>query len=157
MRIGVPRERKVMEFRVGMVPDGVRQLCAGGHEVRVERGAGEGSGFSDEDYAGARLVDTDEVWERSELIVKVKEPQPDEIPRLRAGQTLFTYLHLAASPGVAEALCDAGIVAIAYAAPLRSALPSMTTPASARQRKPHGETTTEGLLYCRYVAAPPGC
>ncbi len=114
MRIGVPRERKVMEFRVGMVPDGVRQLCARGHEVRVERGAGEGSGFSDEDYAGARLVDTDEVWERSELVVKVKEPQPDEIPRLRAGQTLFAYLHLAAAPGVAEALCDAGIVAIAY-------------------------------------------
>ncbi len=116
MRIGVPRERKVMEFRVGMVPDGVRQLCAGGHEVRVERGAGAGSGFSDEAYAnaGAQLVDTEEVWVRSELIVKVKEPQPDEIPRLRAGQTLFAYLHLAAAPGVAEALCDAGIVAIAY-------------------------------------------
>ncbi len=116
MRIGVLLERKVMEFRVGMVPDGVRQLCAGGHEVRVERGAGEGSGFSDERYAnaGARLVDTDEVWERSELIVKVKEPQSDEIPRLRSGQTLFAYLHLAAAPGVAEALCDAGSIAIAY-------------------------------------------
>ncbi len=116
MRIGVPRERKVMEFRVGMVPDGVRQLCARGHEVRVERGAGEGSGFSDEEYAGAgdRLVDTDEVWERSELIVKVKEPQPDEIPRLRAGQTLFTYLHLAVAPGVADALREAGSRAIAY-------------------------------------------
>ncbi len=109
MRIGVPRERKVMEFRVGMVPDGVRQLCAGGHEVRVERGAGEGSGFSDEGYAnaGARLVDTDEVWEGSELIVKVKEPQSDEIPRLRSGQTLFAYLHLAAAPEIADVLIEA--------------------------------------------------
>ena len=93
MRIGVPRERKVMEFRVGMVPDGAAQLCASGHEVRVERGAGEGSGFSDEAYAsgGAQIVDVEEVWTSSDLIVKVKEPQPEEIPRLRAEQTLFTY------------------------------------------------------------------
>lgn len=116
MRIGVPREIKDMEFRVGMVPDGVRQLADAGHELLVERGAGEGSGFPDEAYteAGARLVDTEEVFGAPELVVKVKEPQPPEIRRLRSGQTLFTYLHLAAAPEVAEALCAADVVAIAY-------------------------------------------
>ena len=104
-----------MEFRVGMVPDSVRQLCAEGHEVRVERGAGLGSGFPDEHFqaAGARLVGADEVW-ASDLVVKVKEPQPEEIPRLREGLVLFTYLHLAATPVVAQALRDAGVIAIAY-------------------------------------------
>jgi len=105
-----------MEFRVGMVPDGVRQLCEGGHEVFVERAAGEGSGFPDEAYAlaGARIVDLDEVWSAPELIVKGKEPQPSEIPRMRPGQTLFTYLHLAANLPVAEGLRDSDVVAIAY-------------------------------------------
>ncbi len=84
MKIGVPRERKVMEFRVGMVPDAVGQLCACGHEVRIERGAGGGSGFADEAFerVGARLVERDEVW-ASDLVVKVKEPQPEEVPLLR--------------------------------------------------------------------------
>jgi len=115
MKIGVPRERKVMEFRVGMVPDAVRQLCACGHEVRIEREAGHGSGFSDDEFerAGARLVERDEVW-ASDLVVKVKEPQPEEMPLLREGLVLFTYLHLAAAPEVAEALRDAGVIAIAY-------------------------------------------
>jgi alanine dehydrogenase len=115
MKIGVPRERKVMEFRVGMVPDAAEQLCARGHEVRIERGAGHGSGFSDEEFerAGARLVEVDEVW-ASDLVVKVKEPQPDEVPLLREGLVLFTYLHLAAAPRVAEALRDSGVIAIAY-------------------------------------------
>ena len=115
MKIGVPRERKVMEFRVGMVPDAVRQLCSRGHEVRIERGAGHGSGFADEEFeqAGGRLVEGDEVWE-SDLVVKVKEPQPEEVPLLREGLALFTYLHLAAAPEVAEALRDAGVIAIAY-------------------------------------------
>jgi len=115
MKIGVPRERKVMEFRVGMVPDAVGVLCARGHEVRIERGAGHGSGFADEEFegAGARLVDSDEVW-ASDLVVKVKEPQPEEVPLLREGLVLFTYLHLAAAPRVAEALRDSGVMAIAY-------------------------------------------
>jgi alanine dehydrogenase len=116
MRIGVPRETKDMEFRVGMVPDGVRTLCDAGHEVLVERSAGIGSGFRDADFsdAGASLADTDTVWGEPELIVKVKEPQADEIPRLRAGQTLFTYLHLAAAPELADALLEADVIAIAY-------------------------------------------
>jgi alanine dehydrogenase len=116
MKIGVPRETKVMELRVGLVPDGARELVEAGHEVLVERGAGEGSGFSDAAYAaaGARPVDTDEAWSGADLVVKVKEPQPDEVDRLRRGQTLFTYLHLAAAPELARALCDADVVAIAY-------------------------------------------
>ncbi|MDX1384878.1 MAG: alanine dehydrogenase, partial [Thermoanaerobaculia bacterium] len=116
MRIGVPREIKDMEFRVGVVPDGVRQLVAAGHELLVERGAGRGSGFEDERYAaaGARCVDAEEVWAGADLVVKVKEPQPSEFPRLREGLGLFTYLHLAANPEVTEALCKAGVRAIAY-------------------------------------------
>ena len=115
MRIGVPREIKVMEFRVGMVPDGVRQLVAQGHEVHVETGAGNGCGFDDDDYvdAGARVGSLEDVWE-SELVVKVKEPQSSEIARLHSGQTLFTYLHLAAAPEVAQGLLDADVLAIAY-------------------------------------------
>jgi len=116
MRIGVPREQKDQEFRVGMVPDGVRPLVAGGHAVLVERGAGEGSGFADAEYAaaGARIADAAEVWGEAELVVKVKEPQPPEIARLRPGQALFCYLHLAAAPEVAAGLREAGAMAIAY-------------------------------------------
>ena len=115
MRIGVPRERKDKEFRVGMVPDGVRQLRQAGHEILVERGAGEGSGLTDEAFAGAgaQIVDVADAWS-AELVVKVKEPQSDEFQRLRPQQVLFTYLHLAAAPDVTEALLDAGVVAIAY-------------------------------------------
>lgn len=116
MRIGVPRERKDMEFRVGLVPDGVRQLRDAGHEVLVERGAGLGSGFADGEYeqAGARLVDAEEAWARAELVVKVKEPLPEEVARLHPELALFTYLHLAASPALAGALCESGVRAIAY-------------------------------------------
>ena len=115
MRIGVPREIKVMEFRVGMVPDGVGVLVAQGHEVHVETGAGMGCGFDDDAYsnAGARVGSVEDVWE-SELVVKVKEPQSPEIARLHRDQTLFTYLHLAASPKVTQGLLDAGVLAIAY-------------------------------------------
>jgi alanine dehydrogenase len=115
MRIGVPRERKDKEFRVGMVPEGVRQLRQAGHEILVERGAGEGSGLDDEAFAraGAQVVQVADVWS-ADLVVKVKEPQPDEFQRLRPQQVLFTYLHLAAAPDVAAALLDAGVVAIAY-------------------------------------------
>ncbi len=115
MRIGVPRERKEDEFRVGIVPDGVRQLRTLGHDVDVERGAGEGSGLSNAAYeeAGARLVDVEEAW-AAELVVKVKEPQAGEVDRLQSGQTLLTYLHLAAAPELTASLLDSGVVAIAY-------------------------------------------
>ena len=115
MRIGVPKETKVLEFRVGMIPDGVGALVAAGHEVVVEAGAGVGSGFGDEEYAsqGARVVDREEVWS-ADLIVKVKEPQPDEVPFMHAGQVLFTYLHLAPNPELTDALLEAEVVGIAY-------------------------------------------
>jgi alanine dehydrogenase len=115
VKIGVPRERKVMEFRVGMVPDGARQLVAAGHELRVEKGAGAGSGIADAEYekAGAQLAGADEVW-ACDLVVKVKEPQPEEFSRLRPGLVLFTYLHLAAAPEVAAVLRRTQVVAIAY-------------------------------------------
>src|SRR5687768_2453586 len=116
MKIGVPKETKDQEHRVGMTPDGVRALVEDGHTVLVERGAGVGSGFLDEAYraAGAALVGAEEAWSEPELLVKVKEPNASELPRLRAGQTLFTYLHLAAAPETARGLLDAGVVAIAY-------------------------------------------
>lgn len=116
MRIGVPKETKDREFRVGMVPDGVRALVGAGHELWVERGAGSGSGFSDEAYAkaGARLVSAEESWSEPDLLVKVKEPNAQEVKRLRAGQVLFTYLHLAAAPALTEALQAADVYAVAY-------------------------------------------
>ena len=116
MRIGIPRETKTMEFRVGLMPDNVRSLTAAGHEVIVETGAGSGSGFSDEAFsgAGARIATREEVWSSPDLIVKVKEPQSDEVGFLREGQVLFTYLHLAASPGLVDSLRKAGVIAIAY-------------------------------------------
>ncbi|MDG2332686.1 MAG: alanine dehydrogenase [Myxococcota bacterium] len=117
MRIGVPKEIKVHEYRVGIVPSGVSELVAAGHEVSVEAGAGAGIGFSDADYArvGARIAGTaDEVFADSDLIVKVKEPQLTECARLRPDQVLFTYLHLAADPEQAAALCESGVTAIAY-------------------------------------------
>src|SRR6516165_267614 len=111
MRIGVPRETKDHEGRVGIVPDGVRQLVAAGHELLVERGAGTGSGFSDERYreAGARMVGVEEAWSAPELIVKVKEPNPQETKRLRSGQLLFCYLHLAPNRALTDALLAADV------------------------------------------------
>jgi alanine dehydrogenase len=116
MRIGVPRETKTMEYRVGLVPDAVRALRRLGHEVLVERGAGLGSGFDDASFAsaGASLVSCEDSWSQPDLIVKVKEPQPGEIGWLRSGQVLFTYLHLAANPALTRALLDAGVIGIAY-------------------------------------------
>jgi len=113
--VGVPAEVKTGENRVAMTPDGVRELTAGGHEVLVERRAGEGSSIHDADFqaAGARIVSVDEAW-AAQLVVKVKEPQPDEFERLRPDLILFTYLHLAAYPEVARALLDAGTTALAY-------------------------------------------
>jgi len=117
MKIGVPKEIKTHEYRVGLVPQSVRELVAHGHEVLVERGAGAGIGADDEVYAaaGARTLDSaDAVFAESELIVKVKEPQPIERSRLRPGQVIFTYLHLAADPEQARDLLASGCVAIAY-------------------------------------------
>jgi alanine dehydrogenase len=115
--IGIPKEIKDMEGRVSMQPDGVAELVHHGHEVYVQAGAGEGSGFSDEEYdeAGARLVDgPDEVFETSDLIVKVKEPVPEEYDRFKEGQQLFTYLHLAADKELTEFLMERKINSIAY-------------------------------------------
>ncbi len=117
MIIGVPKEVKDHEFRVSLTPDGARTLSSAGHTVLVEPSAGEGSGFSDEAYrkAGARLAASKEqVFREAELIVKVKEPLLSEVPLFRPGQTLFTYLHLAALPELTKALLEAKITAIAY-------------------------------------------
>lgn len=115
MIIGIPAEVKTAENRVAMTPDGVRELTALGHEVRVETGAGVGSSFSDEAFtaAGARLVSTEEAW-AAELVCKVKEPQATEFGFLRDDLVLFTYLHLAAYPEVAKALFEAKTTGIAY-------------------------------------------
>jgi alanine dehydrogenase len=117
MRIGVPKEIKVHEYRVGLVPAGVRELTAAGHEVVVQSGAGLGVGMDDAQYraAGATIAqDGSYVFSRAEMIVKVKEPQPAECALLRPGQTLFTYLHLAADPVQAQGLINSGATAIAY-------------------------------------------
>src|SRR5215471_10143702 len=116
MRIGVPKEIKNNEFRVGMIPAAVRELTARGHSVFIETYAGEAIGLHDEMYvkAGAKiLTDAAEIFAVADMIVKVKEPQPSEIKRLKLGQTLFTYLHLAPDPEQTKGLLDAGIVGIA--------------------------------------------
>lgn len=115
MIIGIPAEIKTAENRVAMTPDGVRELTALGHEVRVETGAGLGSAFADEDFtaAGATMVCTSDAW-GAELVCKVKEPQESEFAFLRDDLVLFTYLHLAAYPGVAKALFEAKTTGIAY-------------------------------------------
>lgn len=116
MIIGVPKEVKNHEYRVGLTPEAVAELTQGGHRVWVERSAGAGIGCDDNAYvaAGATLGTTDEVFANADLIVKVKEPQLAEIGRFRPGQTLFTYLHLAADPAQTEALKASGVTAIAY-------------------------------------------
>jgi alanine dehydrogenase len=117
MVIGIPREIKEQEFRVSLPPSAAYQLIRRTHQVVVEAGAGMGAGFPDSDYeaAGAQLVKTHkEVFERADLIVKVKEPQGSETPLLRKGQILFTYLHLAANKTLTEALMRSGVTALAY-------------------------------------------
>jgi len=117
MLIGVPREVKIDEYRVAMLPVGVEELTRAGHKVLVEAGAGLGSGISDDMYAtnGATIVATaNEVWAASDLIVKVKEPQPSEWPSLRPGQLVFTYFHFAASEDLTRNVAATGITAIAY-------------------------------------------
>jgi alanine dehydrogenase len=117
MKIGVPREIKEQESRVAVLPSVVYQLKRLGHEVYVERGAGVGAGYPDDEYeeAGARLSDDHaEVFRQGDLIVKVKEPLPSEYPLLREGQILFTYLHLAATRSLTEELLKSGVTAIGY-------------------------------------------
>jgi alanine dehydrogenase len=117
MRIGVPTEVKTDEYRVAITPAGVRECSAHGHEVLVQAGAGEGSAMADDQFRaqGARIVpDAEAVFGAAELVLKVKEPQPDEVAMLREGQTLFTYLHLAAEPELAQGLQESGATCIAY-------------------------------------------
>lgn len=117
MKIGVPKEIKTHEYRVGLVPSSARELASLGHEVYIEKGAGEGIGCKDADYlaAGANIVGSaDDVFQIADMIVKVKEPQPIEYTKLRKEQILFTYLHLAADKKQAEGLRKSGAVAIAY-------------------------------------------
>ena len=117
MRVGVPKEIKMHEYRVGLTPGAVREYVHAGHEVVVETGAGAGIGASDELYrtAGARIAGTAaEIFSAVEMIVKVKEPQPGEWAQLRSGQILFTYLHLAADPAQAKGLIESGCTAVAY-------------------------------------------
>ena len=117
MRIGVPKEIKDNEYRVGLVPSTVRELTANGHAVLVEQGAGLGAGIADADYevAGAAIaVGADQIFGEAELIVKVKEPLAPERKKLRRGQVLFTYLHLAADPAQTADLIESGVIAIAY-------------------------------------------
>ncbi len=117
MKIGCPKEIKPQEFRVGLTPNAAREVVAHGHQVLVETGAGLGAGFADADYvaAGARIVPTaEEVFAAADLIVKVKEPQAIERKRLREGQVLFTYLHLAPDPDQTRDLLESGVTAIAY-------------------------------------------
>src|SRR5438105_1135893 len=117
MIIGVPKEIKGQEYRVALLPSAAYQLIKRGHQVLVERGAGAGAGYPDADYsqAGATLVsEHTAVFGKADLVVKVKEPQPSEYPLLRRGQILFTYLHLAASRSLTEALMSSGVTALAY-------------------------------------------
>src|SRR5258708_31491662 len=116
MRIGVAKGIKSDEYRVALTPAGALELINNGHEVAVETGAGAGSSCPDEAYerVGAQITSVDDVWERSDMVLKVKEPIAAEYTRLREGQILFTYLHIAADEPLTRALIDSGITAVAY-------------------------------------------
>src|ERR1700723_602584 len=117
MKGGIPREIKNHEYRVAIAPAGVHELVRGGHQVVIQAGAGEGSSIPDEDFvaAGAKILPTaDDVWAEGEMILKVKEPIEQEYHRMRSGQVLFTYLHLAASRACTDALLKQGVTSIAY-------------------------------------------
>ncbi|HMI56947.1 MAG TPA: alanine dehydrogenase, partial [Gemmatimonadaceae bacterium] len=117
MRIGVPKEIKTNENRVALVPAGCEALVADGHTVFIEKGAGEGSGFSDDLYvkAGGKIApDADATWKGADMILKVKEPIKVEWPRMEKGQTIFTYFHFAADEVLTKAHVDSGATCIAY-------------------------------------------
>jgi alanine dehydrogenase len=169
MRIGVPREIKDHEYRVGLVPAGAHALVEAGHDVLVEAGAGAGSGFADSDYGavGARLVaGPDRVWSEAEMVVKVKEPLAPEVARMRPGTTLFTYLHLAPMPELTQALLELEITGIAYETIFdrHGGLPLLTPMSevagrmavvvgSYYQQRPLGG---RGTLLCGVPGVPPG-
>ena len=117
MIVGIPKEVKDNEFRVAATPEGVRELVHAGHRVVVEAGAGIGSALTDDQFEGAgakMLADADAVFAAADMILKVKEPQPQEYERFRPGQVLFTYLHLAADRGLTEFLMERRVTAVAY-------------------------------------------
>jgi alanine dehydrogenase len=117
MLIGVPKEIKNHEYRIGLTPAGARELVANGHQVMVQRDGGKSIGLTNEMYqkAGAQIVDTaEEIFARAEMVIKVKEPQPNECKMLRKGQILYTYLHLAPDPEQTKALVASGVTAVAY-------------------------------------------
>jgi alanine dehydrogenase len=117
VKVGVPTEVKADEYRVALTPVGARELAEHGHQVLIQRGAGEGSAISNSEYEaqGALIVPSaEEVWGGADLVLGVKEPQPDEVALLRAESTLFTYLHLAPAPDLTRALCDTGATCVAY-------------------------------------------
>jgi alanine dehydrogenase len=146
--VGVPKEIKDNEFRVSMQPDGVTELVHHGHEVIVQEGAGVGAGFDDEEYesCGARVAGSaDEVFESADLIVKVKEPAPEEYDLFREGQGLFTYLHLAADKGLTEFLMERKIDAIAYET---VELPDGSLPLLVPMSEVAGRMAVQAAAYC---------
>ncbi|REJ74232.1 MAG: alanine dehydrogenase [Acidobacteria bacterium] len=169
MRVGVPREVKDHEYRVGLIPASVHALVEDGHEVLVERGAGEGSGILDEEYeaAGASLVEAaDDVCARSEMIVKVKEPVAVEFDRMQRDQILFTYLHLAPLPELTTALLEKKVTGVAYETitDRTGGLPLLTPMSEVAGRmavlvgnyylqRPYGG---RGTLLCGVPGVPPG-
>ena len=168
MIVGVPREIKPGEQRVALTPAGAHALVEAGHRVLVEREAGNGSGVRDEEYTkvGASLCPVDAVWSGAEMILKVKEPVAEEYDRLRPGQIVFTYLHLAAVPALTAALRGADVVAIAYETVQRAdgSLPLLTPMSEVAGRlavlegafylgKAHGG---RGILLSGVPGVPPG-
>jgi alanine dehydrogenase len=169
VRVGVPREIKDHEYRVGLIPAVVHALVDRGHQVVVEQGAGLGSGIADEAYANAGatiLASADEVWKSAEMVVKVKEPLPPEYGRMQPGQVLFTYLHLAPLPELTDALLGRDIVGIAYETitDRRGGLPLLTPMSEVAGRmaplvgayylqRPYGG---RGTLLCGVPGVPPG-
>ena len=169
MIVGTVTELKTEEYRVGLTPESAAALVHAGHHVLVQRGAGEGSHYFDDDYleAGAEIViGADEVWQRADMVVKVKEPLEPEFPRMRAGQIVFTYLHLAATPKTAQAIIDSGCIAIAFEtvrhpdgslpllAPMSEVAGRMAVEVGAHYLKKPGHG--RGLLLGGVPGAPPG-
>jgi alanine dehydrogenase len=154
MLVGVPKEIKDSEYRVGLVPSAVRELIANGHHVLVERGAGLGAGLADADYeaVGAQILEgADDIFARAELIIKVKEPLAAERQKLRSGQMLFTYLHLAADPEQTRDLLASGAIAIAYetVTSAQGTLPLLMPMSEVAGRMaPHVKKRTAGAGFC---------
>ena len=169
MIVGCVTEIKTEEYRVGLTPESVAAFVGRGHHVLIQRGAGEGSSYFDDDYleAGAEIVmGADEVWQRADMIVKVKEPLDPEFDRMRDGQIVFTYLHLAAAPKVAQAIIDSNCIAIAFEtvrradgslpllAPMSEVAGRMAVEVGASYLKKPGPG--RGLLLGGVPGAPPG-